>query len=630
MGLLIKISFRNLLRQRRRNTFLGIAIAIGMMILVATSSFSKGLTDSILNKWLVYAYGHVMVTGYEQGSRTRQAVRDSRRVEDIIKSIKGVHAVNDYLSAFTRVVGNGKSTMLALVGMPVNEGLEFFRNTVDKGNFNNFTNTSIENPVVMADDKAKDLDLKIGDQVNVRLSTINGQVQSARLTLVATQKTMTSMMAFAFYIRLDLMKELEGFRPWESGPMQVVLNKLDDPHAALVVADKIHELLKPGLAGFYGNLNSGGFNIKGTVLTFFTNTNEMEIVESNLPVYRGDWKSATNTNVIAISLMESEKLHAGIGSPVTAVYNDKFGGSATNSYKVAVIFKPGKTIGDDISLVSENNFYYSYLRNLPQESANLSDAFKLASGSVLSNVLGTEWKLLPRTATSDALQKKIRKALKEDFQGSYYDVSSIYEAASFILAIQSGLDIISLIAVMILFFVILIGVLNTLRMTIRERTREIGTIRSIGMQKADVKSAFILETFYLTFLGCVAGIILSIGLLFLVSLIPIETDSMFGMFLVNKHINFVLSPGNPIFIAALLFLLGLEVLLIRYDRYIPVWALTVLLVIFVLAGFAVSGLGGNGILTFLILILNMLIAIAYFPARRAANMEAAAALRQYE
>ncbi len=629
MGLLFKISFRNLLRQKRRNFFLGLAIAVGMMILVATSSFTKGLTDVILNKWLVYSYGHVSINGYENGSRQNSVIRDRDRIVSIIKSVKGVHAVNNYLADYTRVVGNGKSGMLALVGMPTNEGLAFFKNTVQQGNIYDFTNLSIENPVVMTDPRSKDFNVKIGDLMNVRLTTINGQVQSARLTLVATQKELNSGQGMAFYIPLDLMKQLRGFRPQESGPLQVVLERMDDPQAALKAADRIHELLKPNLAEYYGNFYSGNFNTGATALTFYTNTNSLELIETSLPIYRGSWPAATNSNTVAISYTAAEKLHAGIGDAVTGIYKNKFGGSTTNLYKIAVIFKPGKVLGENVLLIGENNFYYSYLRNLPVDIQNFSDAYKTSSNNILSSALGTEWKLLPRTSTADALQKKLRKALKDNFEGSYYDVSTMYEAASFLIDMQRGLDMISLIAVMILFFVILIGVLNTLRMTIRERTREIGTIRSIGMQKEDVKISFIMETFYLTFLGCTAGIILSIGLLFLLGLVPIETSSMFGMLLVNKHINFVLSLGKPAIIFMLLVIFALEVLIIRYDRHIPGWIVSTSLVIFVLIGFFVSG-SGNGILTFLILILNMLMAIAYFPARRAANMAAAAALRQYE
>jgi ABC-type antimicrobial peptide transport system permease subunit len=356
----------------------------------------------------------------------------------------------------------------------------------------------------------------------------------------------------------------------------------------------------------------------------------MNIISSNLPAVQGSWTLATNTNSAAISVSAAEKLHLGIGSSITGIYPDKFGGSTTNIYKIGAIFKPGKDMAKDLVMAGENNFYYNYLRNLPADSLEVSNAFTGSSKSILAQAIGTEWKLLPRTYTSDELQKKLRKAMKEGFEGSYYDVSTMYEAASFLIDLQRGLDMISLIAVMILFFVILIGVLNTLRMTIRERTREIGTIRAIGMQKDDVKISFIMETFFLTLAGCIAGIILSIGLISLLSLFTIETDSMFGMLLVNKHVNFVFTPGKPFIILFLVFVFIAEYLIIKYDEYIKHWLVTLLLVIFVLIGFLLSGIGGNGILTFLILILNMLMAIAYFPARRAAALSAAAALRQYE
>jgi ABC-type antimicrobial peptide transport system permease subunit len=319
-----------------------------------------------------------------------------------------------------------------------------------------------------------------------------------------------------------------------------------------------------------------------------------------------------------------------IGDTVTGVYSNKFEGALTaNVYKIAAVYNPGKVLPDNVILVSENNFYHGYLRNLPADVSNYKGSYTPSTNNVLMPVLATEWRLLPRTATSDELIKKIRNTMKENWEGSYYDVSTMYEAASFLIDMQRGLDIISLVAVMILFFVILIGVLNTLRMTIRERTREIGTIRSIGMQKEDVRTTFILETFYLTLFGCLAGIILGIIILNLFALIKIETDSMFGMLLLDKHINFVLFLGRIVNIIILFSILALEVIVISFDRHIPRWIVSALLVIFILLGFIMSG-SGSGILTFLILIINMLIAIAYFPARRAAEMSAASALRQYE
>ena len=117
-------------------------------------------------------------------------------------------------------------------------------------------------------------------------------------------------------------------------------------------------------------------------------------------------------------------------------------------------------------------------------------------------------------------------------------------------------------------------------MTIKERTREIGTTRAIGMQKKDVRNEFILETLFLTFFSCLVGIIAGILVMQALSLITFDTSSALSMILKNKHLYFKLAP---------------------------------------------AGIIGN-----LILILAITGITAYFPAKRAANLSAVEALRHFE
>jgi len=78
-----------------------------------------------------------------------------------------------------------------------------------------------------------------------------------------------------------------------------------------------------------------------------------------------------------------------------------------------------------------------------------------------------------------------------------------------------------------------------MRMSIRERTREIGTTRAIGMQRNDVRSVFVMEIVILTVFACVAGILLAYGLMALLASATIDLkDNPFSMFFVNKHLYF--------------------------------------------------------------------------------------------
>ena len=53
--------------------------------------------------------------------------------------------------------------------------------------------------------------------------------------------------------------------------------------------------------------------------------------------------------------------------------------------------------------------------------------------------------------------------------------------------------------------VVVIGILNTLAIAVRERTREIGTLRAIGMQRRKVLWLFLLETALLGLAGAASG-----------------------------------------------------------------------------------------------------------------------------
>jgi len=202
-------------------------------------------------------------------------------------------------------------------------------------------------------------------------------------------------------------------------------------------------------------------------------------------------------------------------------------------------------------------------------------------GSPLYAALAPEWMLLKRTYTTQEAQKQTKEISKLRTNAFTVKVQSMYESASMVVNLEVALNLVTLVAVMVLFFIILIGVVNTLRMTIRERTREIGTVRAIGMQKNDVRNSFVLETFFLTLFAVAGGIVAAFVVMAALSLIKINTqDNPMGMLLVNGHLNF---------------------------------APTVLATV----GYTV-------------LILLIAAVTAYFPARRAANLSAAAAFRHYE
>ena len=270
------------------------------------------------------------------------------------------------------------------------------------------------------------------------------------------------------------------------------------------------------------------------------------------------------------------------GDSCMVTYTSKFDSAKTIvRLRIGAVFQPAGGLDGNIILVNEKSFYNAYYGRWPIDASTFPAAYKPKKTDQLYPALDPEWLLLKRARSTDEAKKQMRNMSSTKFKGAVVDVESMYEMASDVLKLEGALNLITFAAVLILFFIILIGVVNTLRMTIRERTREIGTIRAIGMQKKDVRNSFILETMFLGLFSAIAGT----GLAFLAMLgfsrITINAeDNPLSMLLVNSHLNFVPSIGATIF--------------------------------------------------YIVLIVAIAVVTAFFPARRAANMAASDALRHYE
>src|SRR5271157_1527226 len=122
MNVILKISLRNLLRQKRRNILLGTAMAFGTMILVLASSFSHGISDVLFNKIVVYVAGHVSVGFSENGNMYRQVFHDGPRMITIVKKeLSDITQIQEALGIFSRAIGNGKSDNVIMVGVDLKQ-----------------------------------------------------------------------------------------------------------------------------------------------------------------------------------------------------------------------------------------------------------------------------------------------------------------------------------------------------------------------------------------------------------------------------------------------------------------------------------------------------------------------------
>jgi ABC-type lipoprotein release transport system permease subunit len=96
--------------------------------------------------------------------------------------------------------------------------------------------------------------------------------------------------------------------------------------------------------------------------------------------------------------------------------------------------------------------------------------------------------------------------------------SKIFQGVQVVLAAFGGIALV----------VSAIGMFNTMTVTLLERTKEIGIMRTIGASPNDVKRLFVSESIVVGFLGGLSGIVMGVGLGFTINIFLNFVASQFG------------------------------------------------------------------------------------------------------
>ncbi|HKL86226.1 MAG TPA: FtsX-like permease family protein [Treponemataceae bacterium] len=147
---------------------------------------------------------------------------------------------------------------------------------------------------------------------------------------------------------------------------------------------------------------------------------------------------------------------------------------------------------------------------------------------------------------------------KEDFIGSKSIVTNLNnELGSFVqilTAVQAG----SFGLFLVIVLVVMVGLVNTFRIVVYERTKEIGTMRALGAQKSQVRSLFVLEALFLSVGGTLPGAVLGFILLNVIRLLKIDAFTELAVFLDNGHVTYTVNGG--LFLASYLFVIILTLI----------------------------------------------------------------------
>jgi putative ABC transport system permease protein len=226
---------------------------------------------------------------------------------------------------------------------------------------------------------------------------------------------------------------------------------------------------------------------------------------------KGDLARLGEPGSVVVFASQAKKLGVRVGDVLTLVAQ---AGRMNNSADVTVV-----AVCEDIGLLSSFSMFVSKQtgNDLYQLKPDTAGAIQLIvsdidkSDDTMEHLRGALEKKGYRLMDHDSnpFWLKFPLVQGDDWLGQKLDLTTWHDEVSFLAKIVSGLVTISIVLISVLVVVIMVGIMNTMWMSVRERTGEIGTLRAIGMQRGSVLLMFLLEAMLLaaaaTTVGAIAG-----------------------------------------------------------------------------------------------------------------------------
>ncbi len=229
--------------------------------------------------------------------------------------------------------------------------------------------------------------------------------------------------------------------------------------------------------------NSGA----GIIVNGIIPENEKEVTSIHNSIIDGNYfeKKYRSTPTMVISRKTSEKLKANVGSKIVLTIQSVSGDITYGLYRVVGIFKTTNTMFDEMNVFVENQSLVSLIGVKPDQTSEIA--------VLLDN---------------NDLTDKVTNELKTKLKG--LSVLSWKEIDPTVIAMITLLEQFSYLMLVIIMVALTFVIVNAMLMAILERTREIGMLMAIGMNKRRIFFMIVLETILLSITGALVGIGLSV------------------------------------------------------------------------------------------------------------------------
>lgn len=228
--------------------------------------------------------------------------------------------------------------------------------------------------------------------------------------------------------------------------------------------------------------NSAGVKINGVVPE-----DEAKIIGLDRKIVAGNFFVPEKLNQILIGDRLADKMKLKVKSRIVLTFSDKVGNVVSGSFRVAGIFNTDNIAIDEAVVYTRIQDMSSLLLT----EKNVHEIAILLTGN-------------------EKLEFEVAK-IKGEFPTLI--VESWREVAPEIGLLIDMVAVLTKVIMIVILFALAFGIINTMLMAMLERTREIGMMMALGLNKLKLFLLVLFETAILVLIGCPFGLLLSYGVI---------------------------------------------------------------------------------------------------------------------
>ncbi len=261
----------------------------------------------------------------------------------------------------------------------------------------------------------------------------------------------------------------------------------------------------------------------------------------------GSLDALAQPNTVLLFQGQAERLKVGVDDVITLSAPTERGVNNTVDVRVAVVVKNVGIMSAFSAFIQADSLRGLY--GLSPEATGAIHLFlkdrdqsNLVASRLREEFVRQGWRVM-EPDPQPYYMKLFQTVPSEDWTGQKLDITTWEDELGQFKQFIWGIKVFTGLLVFILMVVIVIGILNTLAIAIRERTREIGTLRAIGMQRRKVLWLFMLESALLGLAGCAIGALGASALAAALNAAAIPVPEAVQLFLSQEHLTFALDAG---------------------------------------------------------------------------------------